>query len=72
MSSAAELGEATGTVVAFEEERGTGTVRAEDGRELFFHCAAIADGSRRIEVGKHVAFHVVAGHLGRWEAANVR
>jgi CspA family cold shock protein len=72
LMSAAELGETTGTVVAFDEERGTGGVRAKDGRELFFHCTAIADGSRRIAVGAHVAFRVVAGHLGRWEAGDIR
>ena len=63
--------EVRGTVVVFEEARGTGMVRAEDGRELFFHCTAIADGSRRIAVGERVAFHVVAGHMGRWEATDL-
>ena len=70
--SMAELGETIGTVVAFDQERGTGAVRSEEGRELFFHCTAIADGSRRIAVGAHVAFRVVAGHLGRWEAGDIR
>jgi len=63
--------EVRGTVVVFEEARGTGMVRAEDGRELFFHCTAISDGSRRIAVGERVAFHVVAGHMGRWEATDL-
>ena len=70
--SGADLGQAGGTVVAFDDERGTGIVRAEDGRDLFFHCTAIADGSRRIDVGQQVSFHVVAGHLGRWEAGEIR
>ena len=61
----------TGTVVTFDEHRGYGTVRAADGRELFFHCTAIADGSRRIPVGAAVVFTVVPGHRGRWEAADV-
>ena len=61
----------TGTVVAFDEHRGFGTVRAADGRELFFHCTAITDGSRRIDVGTTIAFTVVAGHRGTWEAAEV-
>jgi cold shock CspA family protein len=61
----------TGTVIAFDEHRGYGTVRGTDGRELFFHCTAIADGSRRIAVGTEVVFAVVPGHCGRWEAADL-
>ncbi|MEA3078053.1 MAG: cold shock protein [Actinomycetota bacterium] len=63
---------ASGVVVAFDEDAGFGTVRsAADGRELFFHCTQIADGSRSVEVGAAVRFSVVAGHLGQWEAAGV-
>jgi cold shock CspA family protein len=60
-----------GTVMSFDEHRGYGTVRATDGRELFFHCTAIADGTRRIPVGARVVFAVVPGHGGQWEAADV-
>jgi len=70
--NAADLGEGSGTVIAFDEGRGTGTLRSDDGRELFFHCAAIAGGSRRIALDETVTFRVVAGHLGRWEAADIR
>ncbi len=63
---------ATGQVVAFDERVGFGAVRAADGTELFFHCTAIADGSRTIEVGAEVIFQVVPGHHGRWEAAAVQ
>jgi cold shock CspA family protein len=58
----------TGVVEEFDDHRGYGTVRADDGRALFFHCTAVADGSRTIEVGATVVFDVVAGRLGRWEA----
>ena len=62
-----------GTVTAFDEHKGYGTVRdAEDSRELFFHCTQIADGSRTIAVGTEVTFDVVAGHQGRWEAISLR
>ncbi len=61
----------TGTVVEFDEHRGYGTVRAADGQELFFHCTAIADRSRRIEVGTAVVFTVVPGHRGRWEGTDL-
>ena len=40
--------------------------------ELFFHCTAVADGSRTIAVGAPVVYQVVAGHLGRWEADELR
>ena len=61
-----------GRVVEFDEHVGTGAVEAEDGRRLFFHCVAIADGSRRIDVGAVVAYEVVPGHLGRYEARDIR
>jgi CspA family cold shock protein len=60
-----------GTVSEFDEAKGYGTVRTDDGRELFFHCTQIADGSRTISVGAAVEFEIVPGHNGRWEAAAV-
>jgi cold shock CspA family protein len=62
---------ATGVVDAFDEPRGLGAVRSDDGAVLPFHCTAIADGSRTIAVGQPVRFTVVAGHLGRWEASGI-
>ena len=62
----------TGTVSAFDRHAGYGTVRTDGtGEELFFHCTAIADGSRTIDVDTPVTFAVVPGHNGRWEAAQV-
>lgn len=71
-----------GVVVAFDERKGYGTVRADtapgaggeggDTGELFFHCTEIADGSRTIAVGTRVDYDVVPGRLGRWEAAHLR
>ena len=60
-----------GTVVAFDEHAGLGTIGASDAREFLFHCTQLIDGTRRIEVGAEVRFEIVAGHLGRWEAAHV-
>ena len=60
-----------GTVADFDAHVGLGTVRAEDGRELEFHCTQLLDGTRDVEVGAAVRFEVVAGHLGKWEAARV-
>lgn len=63
----------TGVVVGFDEDKGYGTVADDDGgEERFFHCTAVADGTRTIEVGTRVAYEVVAGRLGRWEAARLR
>ena len=40
--------EAHGLVDSFDEPRGLGTVRCDDGAVLPFHCTAIADGSRAV------------------------
>ena len=62
----------TGVVTEFDEPAGIGTVTGDGGDTHFFHCTAIADGTRTIEVGTRVAFEVVPGRLGRWEAADLR
>ena len=61
-----------GRVVEFDEHVGTGTVEGDDGARLPFHCVAIADGSRRIDVGTAVTYEVVPGRLGRREAWAIR
>jgi cold shock CspA family protein len=61
-----------GTVSAFDDHRGLGTVTDDRGREWPFHCTAIADGSRTIEVGTAVVFRPAPGHLGRMEAVEVQ
>ena len=60
-----------GRVVDFDEHVGLGHVRADDGRELLFHCVEIADGTRTIPVGQDVEFDLVR-KFGRDEAANLR
>lgn len=62
---------ATGTVTEFDDPKGWGTVTSDDGVEHFFHCSAIADGTRTIEVGAAVRFDVVPGPRGRWEASAI-
>ena len=57
--------------MAFDEAVGLGTVKADDGNVLPFHCTAIADGSRTIAVGVRVAFEVTAGGKGQWEASSL-
>lgn len=60
-----------GTVSAFDDAAGVGSVTGDDGTEVPFHCVAVADGSRSIAEGTPVTYRIVAGHGGRWEAAEV-
>ena len=66
------LGAGRGVVVSFDDPRGLGVVRSDAGVEHPFHCTAIADGSRSIEVGTAVTYRVAPGRLGRWEASDMR
>ena len=68
----ASFGEAQGTVASFARDTGLGEIVTAEGATYPFHCTAIADGSRDIEVGKHVDFTVTAGHRGRLEATAIR
>jgi cold shock CspA family protein len=61
----------SGVVEEFDERRGLGTILADDGEVLPFHCTAIADGSRTVEAGRRVQFSVIPGLSGRWEATRV-
>lgn len=61
----------TGTVTAFDESVGLGTITSEDGSEHPFHCIEISDGSRSIAVGTAVSFDLLA-KFGRYEAARIR
>ena len=59
-----------GTVVTFDEPRGLGTIDA-DGTTYPFHCTALLDGTRTVEVGTPVTFEVRPGGMGRWEATRI-
>jgi cold shock CspA family protein len=65
----------TGTVTAFDAVVGLGTITPTSGSggaaALPFHCVAIADGSRVIEVGTVVDYAVIP-KLGRYEAWAIR
>jgi len=61
----------TGTVTEFDDPRGIGVITDVDGSEFPFHCTAIADGSRHIDVGATVRFVDRPGHQGRWEATEI-
>jgi cold shock CspA family protein len=67
-ASFGSLAARTGVVMTFDDPRGLGTVEQHGGPTYAFHCTAIADGSRHVDVGTEVMFVVRAGHLGRFEA----
>jgi cold shock CspA family protein len=60
-----------GEVIEFDEPRGLGVVRADDGATYRFHCTAIADGTRTIGVGAVVEFELTP-RLGEYEATALR
>jgi cold shock CspA family protein len=60
-----------GRVASFDPARGLGTVEDAGGTSYGFHATAIADGSRRIEVGTSVVFTVSPGGRGRYEARSL-
>jgi cold shock CspA family protein len=66
-----ELALQRGEVVAYDASAGYGTIRGADAREWWFHCTAIADGSRLIAVGASGVFSLVPGRSGRWEAVGI-
>jgi cold shock CspA family protein len=59
-----------GVVAAFDEPRGLGTIVA-DGTSYPFHCTALLDGSRTVDVDARVTFEVRAAGMGRWEATGI-
>jgi cold shock CspA family protein len=62
----------SGRVLAFDDSSGLGEV-ADDGDARWpFHCSAVADGTRSVAVGAIVAFSLVPGRAGRWEASDLR
>ena len=59
-----------GQVVAFDEPRGLGTIEA-DGTSFGFHCTALLDGTRAVDLGTTVTFEVRPAGRGRWEATRI-
>jgi len=66
-----------GIVVGFDDPAGYGTIAEtepdnDSGEEWFFHCSAIADGSRTIDPATAVICRVAAGRMGQFEAIDIR
>jgi cold shock CspA family protein len=60
-----------GIVDGYDEAAGHGTIVDDAGRRWWFHCTAIADGTRTIDTGAAVRFRLAPGTLGRYEATGV-
>jgi len=60
-----------GTVVEFDEPRGLGEIDA-NGVQYPFHCTALLDGTRAVEVGTRVDFELRPAGMGRWEATRLQ
>ena len=60
-----------GTVTAFDAHVGLGDITMTDGTVVIFHCAEIADGSRKINIGSEVECDIVV-KFSRAEASAIR
>lgn len=64
-----------GTVVTFAEGTGLGQIEqhggVEDGRRWPFHCVALTDGSRHVDLHAAVRFQLAAAPAGGLEARRV-
>ena len=65
------LSDGRGVVASFDDPRGIGVIRRDDGTDYPFHCTAITNGTRTIEVGAVVSFSVAPGRMGHWEAVAI-
>lgn len=61
-----------GRVADYDDHKGYGWLDTGDDDRLFFHCTAIADGTRTISVGIEVEYEPVTDPRGKPEAAAVR
>jgi cold shock CspA family protein len=59
----------SGVVESFDAHRGDGWLLSDDGERFYFHCVAIADGTRSVALGQRVGATRIVGHLGRDEAS---
>jgi cold shock CspA family protein len=60
-----------GHIESFDDDRGDGLVRADNGEAFYFHCVNIADGSRHVERGQTVSLRRAVGHLGHDQALDI-
>jgi cold shock CspA family protein len=70
MSGRFSFSSQTGVVDSFHAQAGAGVVESDVG-SYPFHCTQLTGGARAIPIGTAVAFEVVAGLPGRWEAVRL-
>jgi cold shock CspA family protein len=63
--------ELVGVVTKFDEARGDGLITGDTGELFYFHCVALRDGSRHVDVGTRVSAQRSVGHLGEDEATDI-
>ncbi len=61
----------TGVVASFDDRRGDGVLLTDAGEHLYFHCVAIADGTRTIGEGLRARGRRGVGRTGRDEVLDV-
>lgn len=61
-----------GVVESFDEHLGSGLLRSDDGESLYFHCVALADGTRVVSPGTRLTGQRAVGRLGVDEARDLR
>ena len=61
----------TGVIEMFDDRRGDGLFRGDDGRAYYFHCVAITDGTRTIAPGVRAHARRSVGRLGHDEVVDV-
>jgi hypothetical protein len=61
-----------GLIESFDDHRGDGVLLSDEGERFYFHCVAIADGTRHIDPGVRARGERRVGHVGRDEVAAVR
>ncbi len=60
-----------GTVSAFDQAKGLGTVTTDAGQEYSFHAIEIDDRTRTIDIGQPVRFQPLP-KFGRYQASRIR
>ena len=60
-----------GVIESFDDHRGDGILRSDEGERFYFHCVAIANGTRHIDAGVRAEGQRRVGHVGRDEVTEV-
>ena len=60
-----------GVVISFDDRRGDGFVRSDEGEDLYFHCVSINDGSRHVDEGERVSARRSVGRRGHDEVVAI-